>query len=269
MKKKILFGGLIFVFISCNSEKAENITTTATTADSLPAKEKQLKEDIKKYPDSMLLKESLIQYYDENADYDNAIKELNNAIAKDSMADRYFDKRAVIHLKDNDTTASIKDLEHAIRIKAEPIYVISLGTLYAQTRNPLALEIADELGASKARAEKEAFFIKGLYYSFTNEKLKAIAFFDKCLAISYTFMDAYIEKSIALYDLGKYEDALDVLDKALTVQNNYDEAYYYAGRCLEKLKRIEEAIISYQNAITIYPDYIEAKEALARLGVKS
>ena len=73
MKKTILYGGIIFLFISCNNEKAENTTPTASATDSLPAKEKQLKDDIKKYPDSMLIKESLIQYYEDNADYDKAL----------------------------------------------------------------------------------------------------------------------------------------------------------------------------------------------------
>lgn len=269
MKKVIFYFGFMLLFISCNNEKAENNVAVTAAADSLPAKEKQLKDDIKKYPDSMLLKETLIQYYDDNADYDNALKELNNAIAKDSNSDRLLDKRAEIHFKDGDSLAAIKDFEKAIKIKAEPGYVISLGTLYAQTRNPLALQLADELQASNAKADKEAFFIKGIYYSFTNEKQKAIELFDKCLAVSYTFMAAYIEKSIALYDLAKYTEALDVLDKALTLQNTFDEAYYYSGKCLEKLGRTKEAIESYQNAVLLDPDYIEAKEALARLGVKS
>ena len=78
-------------------------------------------------------------------------------------------------------------------------------------------------------------------------------------------MDGYREKAIALYDLGKYAEALAVLDKAITLQNNFDEGYYYSGKCLEKLNRIPEAIQSYQNALVYDPDYVEAKEALNKL----
>lgn len=82
-------------------------------------------------------------------------------------------------------------------------------------------------------------------------------------------MYAYREKCIALYDLGKYKDALQVITKAITLQNGYEEGYYYEGRCLEKLNRKADAIESYQTALMYAPDYIEAKEALAKLGVKN
>ncbi|MFT3911031.1 MAG: tetratricopeptide repeat protein [Ferruginibacter sp.] len=257
---------LIFCLQACNNEKAEE---TKTTTDTLPSAEQQLKDAISKHPDSLLLKENLIQYYAENGNYSAALKTVGDALLKDSMNAPLWDIQANLHFENADTLDAINDFEHAIKISAQPEYVIALGTLYGQTKNPLALQTADALLTSNAKAEKEAYFIKGLYYSFSNNKIKAIDFFDKCLSISYTFMDAYIEKSIALYDLGKYSEALTVLDKALTLQNNFDEGYYYSGKCLEKLNRIPEAIQSYQNALRVKPDYVEAKDALGRLGIKS
>ena len=112
---------------------------------------------------------------------------------------------------------------------------------------------------------KDANYISGLYYTYKNEKEKAIVYFDKCLNLQFSFMDAYREKAIALYDLGKYDSSLAVLDKALTLQNSFEEGYYYSGRCLEKLNRKEEAIQSYRNALVYDPEYTEAKDALNRL----
>jgi tetratricopeptide (TPR) repeat protein len=147
--------------------------------------------------------------------------------------------------------------------------MISLGTLYAQTKNNKALSISDTLlRYHKPDAEKEALFIKGLYYTYMNEKLKSISFFDQCIAISFTFMDAYREKAIALYDMGKYKEALNVLDKAITLQNRFEEGYYYRGMCLEKLQQVPEAVESYQMALQYDPEYTEARDALARLGFK-
>ena len=129
--------------------------------------------------------------------------------------------------------------------------------------------IADALSKTKLpETEKEAFFIKGLYYNFTGNKINAIVFLDKCLNIDNRHMFAYREKGIALYDMGKYEDAITVLDKAVTLQNNFDEGYYWLGRCLEKLNRRNDAIEEYKTALLYSPDYVEAKEALASLGVK-
>ena len=79
------------------------------------------------------------------------------------------------------------------------------------------------------------------------------------------YMFAYREKGIALYDLGKYEEALAVLNKAVTLQNNFDEGYYWLGRCFEKLNKPKEAFEAYKMALLYSPDYMEAKETLAKL----
>ncbi len=250
---------------ACNNEGREEKTTPVAET---PSEEKKLKDAIAAYPDSLRLRENLVAYFRNNGNYFNAIKEVNNALEKDSMNPQLWDMKATLHFEDGDTLSSIRSFEQAIELFPDPAYVISLGSLYAQTKDKRALEMADALlVANKAKAEKEALFIKGLYYNYAGDKSKAITFFDKCLALNYTFMDAYREKAIALYDLGKYMDALMVLDKAITLQNNFDEAYYYSGKCLEKLNRKAEAIQAYQNALTIDPNYFEAKDALAKLGV--
>jgi tetratricopeptide (TPR) repeat protein len=141
-----------------------------------------------------------------------------------------------------------------------------LGSLYAQTRNTRALAMADILIQNKIEnIEKEAFFIKGLYHNFGGNKNKAIAFFDQCLNLDPGYMLAYREKAIALYDQGKYNDAVTVLDKAVTLRNSFDEGYYWLGRCLEKLNKPGDAVEEYKTALRYAPDYIEAKEALERL----
>lgn len=231
--------------------------------------EDQLKEQVAKFPDSLLLKENLIQYYRENGNYENALKEVNYAVQKDTGNIRLWDIKAILHFEDGDTLQSIRSFEKALSIYPLPEDMISLATLYAQTKNAKALSLADTLLIKfKPDATKQALFIKGLYYSFTEDKVKAIGFFDQCLALDFHNMDAYREKAIALYDLKKYEDALTVLNRAITLENNFDEGYYYKGRCLEKLNRKEEAIEAYQSALMYTPDYIEAKDALARLGIK-
>ena len=262
--RKVFFCFLVILF-ACNNNQEEHDQAGPKTAP--VTNEKKLRDAVLKYPDSLLLKENLIQYFRDSGDYTSAIKEVNNDLGKDSMNARLWNIKASLHFEDADTIDAIRSLEKAIGIFPDPQYIISLGKLYAQTRNPLAIELADALLATnKTKADKEAFYIKGLYHSFNNEEIKAIVYFDKCLALNYTFMDAYREKAIALYDLGKYTEAIAVLDKAITLQNNFDEGYYYSGKCLEKLNRIPEAIQAYQNALVYDPDYAEAKEALARLG---
>ncbi len=261
--KRTVFCILIFLS-ACNNNAGEDNKVDPVTPK--VNEEKRLKDAIARYPDSLLLKEELIEYYSDNDNYASAFNEIDAVLAKDSTNARFWNINAVLHFKKKDTLNAISSLEKAVLYFPDEHYIFSLGSTYAQVKKPRAIQMADALlGGYKGKADKEAFYIKGLYYSFTNEKQKAIGFFDKCLALNYTYMDAYREKAIALYDLGKYEEAFAVLDKAITLQNNFDEGYYYSGKCLEKLNRIPEAIQSYQNALVYDPDYGEAKEALRRL----
>ena len=254
---------IITFFTACNNSAGEK------EDDAIPAKEKQLKEQVLKYPDSLLLKETLIQYYRDNSNYELAITETQVALQKDSMNDRLWDINAILHFENADTLQAIRSFERAIDINPQPEYILSLGSLYAQTKNPLALALADALlQVPKANAEKEAIFIKGLYYSYTGNKNKAIIFFDQCLTIDFRDLLAYREKAICLYDLEKYTEALEVLEKALAVQKTFDEGYYWMGRCYQKLNKPTEAIASYQQALQIDPGYLEAKDALAKMGIK-
>ena len=256
---QITFTVLLFA-CSSKKEQAEKPNNVITT------KEDALKEATKKYPDSIILIQNLAAYYLDMQNYDAALSTINKALAKDSNNAELRDNESIVFAQKGDTANAIKSLEKAVDKLAAPQYIISLGALYAQSKNPQALAMADALlYANKAGAEKEAYFIKGLYHSYNNEKEKAIIFFDKCISINYTFMDAYLEKGIALYDLKKYSEAATVLQKAVMLQNNYDKGYYYLGRCFEKLNNKEDAIEAYKMALLYDPNYEEAQDALTRL----
>lgn len=256
---------LLILIIACNNQdhtKKDNKILVQSSA----AREKILQDSILKFPDSILIKEKLIQFYRDEPDYDKALAITNEVLKKDSLNDRLWDIKATLHFENDDTLNAISSFETALNLNPQPRYIILLGSLYAQTKKPKALDMADFLLKAKvADTEKEAYFIKGLYYNYTGEKLKAISFFDKCLNLDYNYMLAYREKGIAFYDMGKYNDAITVLDKAVTLQNKFDEGYYWLGRCLEKLNRPNEAIEEYKTALMYSPDYIEPKAALTRL----
>ena len=256
---------LLILIIACNNQDhtKKNEVQAVQSAASL---EKILKDSILNFPESVLLKEQLIQLYRDNADYDKAIATTNQAIQIDSFNARFWDIKATLLFENEDTLGAIQSFEIALRLNPSPRYLILLGSLYAQTKNARALAIADALLKTKLpETEKEAFFIKGLYFNYGGDKNKAIGFFNKCLQLDNRHMFAYREKGIALYDLGKYENAITVLDKAVTLQNNFDEGYYWLGRCLEKLNKPADAMEEYKTALLYAPDYTEAKEALERL----
>ncbi len=254
---------LIVSIFACNQASDKNINTIEAN------EEAHLLNAITSYPDSLLLKENLIQYYRDKGEYLKAIDKTTNALTTDSNNARLWDIHATLCFESDDTVSAIHSFEKAIAIFPNPSYLMSLGTIYAYSKNKKALDMADMLIENKnTNTQKEGLFIKGVYFTTINEKIKAINYFDQCLSIDYTFMFAYREKAIALYDQGKFNDALKVLDKAITLQNIFDEGYYWRGRCFEKLNKPTEAKEEYKTALLYSPDFIEAKEALIRLGGK-
>ena len=267
-KLTLVYVVLLITIISCNNED-QSKKNKETSAQLTLSREKILQDSIIEFPDSLIIKEKLIQYYSDEFDFDKAIAYTSRELLKDSLNDRLWDIKANLQYENEDTLSAIKSYETALQINPIPKYVILLGSLYAQTKNKKALEAADFLINSKiAKTETEAYFIKGLYYNYAGEKVKAISFFDKCLELDYNYMFAYREKGIALYDMGKYADAITVLDKAVTLQHNFDEGYYWRGRCLEKLNKPNDAIEEYKMALQLTPDYAQASDALTRLDVK-
>lgn len=269
MQKTILVSLVLLITImSCNNED-QSKEASKTTIQTSSAREKILKDSIAAFPQSVLLKEELIQLYRDSADYDKAIATVDQVLQTDSLNDRFWDIKGTLHFENEDTLHAINSFEKAFRLNPSPRYLVLLGSLYAETKNARALVIADALLKSRQpETEKEAYFIKGLYFNYAGDKANAIASLDKCLNLDSRHMLAYREKGIALYDQGKYEDAVTVLDKAVTLNNSFDEGYYWLGRCLEKLSKPADAIEEYKTALQYSPDYIEAREALTRLGVK-
>lgn len=259
---RLLFFSLVsaFLFTACNSDKT--VTPSTSDENSISA----LKIEIRKHPDSLMLKENLIEAYRNEGYYDSAISVANEEIKKDSGSAYLWNIKASLYFENSDTMNAINSLKNAINIYPLPEYLVALGTVYAEIKNPKSLNIADELlKANKVKSGKDAYFIKGLYYNYVNEPKKAIDVLDSCLNLDFTYMYAYREKAIALYSEKKYEEAIKVLKRAVTIQNNFDEGYYWMGKCYEKLNKKDEAKQSYQNALLYDKNFIEAREALNRI----
>ncbi|MBX2888251.1 MAG: hypothetical protein KF829_06325 [Ferruginibacter sp.] len=258
MKERIVYLSLV-LFFSCTQPAAHKQKEKAETP------EQSLRDSMAKYPDSLIFVEDLIQLYRDSNQYNKAISETEKQISRFPANDRLYDILATLYFENEDTTLAASTFEKAFALAPGTHYAISLGTMYAYTANPRALTLMDTLILVNPEMTSEADFIKGLYFSATANYQKAISLFDTCIHERLTFMEAYREKSWALFQLGKYQEALGVINTAITLQNNFEEGYFYKGKYLEKLNRPTEAAEAYQMALLYAPDYEEAQEALNRL----
>lgn len=260
LEKLLLFFLLIITF-SCNNQEEQPGKAIAPSNDL-----KSLQNAVARYPDSLQLNQELIQAYRNSNDYNSAISLTSSLIKKDSNNAFLWNIMATLNYENGDTAKTIRSLEKAISIYPLPEYYIALGTVYAEVQNKDALAISNMLIDNESRDNRDdAYFIKGLYYNYAHEPQKAIKVLDSCISINYTYMYAYREKAIALYDLKKYQAAIEVLTRAVTLQNNFDEGYYWMGKTYEKLNKTDSAIQSYQNALLYDKNFTEASDALDRL----
>jgi tetratricopeptide (TPR) repeat protein len=70
--------------------------------------------------------------------------------------------------------------------------------------------------------------------------------------------EAWNNRGVALFNLGKNEEAISSYDHALKIKPDNHETWNNRGVALGNLGRLEEAITSFDNALKIKPDYHEA-----------
>ncbi len=258
MKYLLILFGFSLAVAACNNEEAKQVPTAEAS------QEKQLKELVQKYPDSILIVENLVQYYRDNDEYEKSLTIVNDALKRDSSVFRLWHIKGVLHHENADTAGAIKALETSVRLSNNSNDILLLAKLYAETKNPVALQLAGLL-IKQGEFIKESILIKGLYYSGIREDEKALGLFDEAISTTYTFMEPYKEKALVLYRQEQYMEALRVLDKAVKIKSSYAEGYYYMGLCFEKLNRLDDAKESYETALIYDADYDEAKQALTKV----
>jgi tetratricopeptide (TPR) repeat protein len=226
-----------------------------------------LQAALKELPQSISLHLNLIQAYADQQKIDEALS------ICDQVLQQHPDEAGVLMIKSdlleqkNDTAGSIKALEQAYHLAPfNEDLCYNLAFKYAQSKNPKALILCDSLVRSDTINKKgEPYYFKGVYYSNTNDKTKALENFNKAIRYDYSFLDAYMDKGRILYEQKKYNDAAAVFQLALKVSATYADAYYWLGKCQEEMGNKEEARLNYQRAYGLDKSLTEAKEAADNL----
>jgi tetratricopeptide (TPR) repeat protein len=87
---------------------------------------------------------------------------------------------------------------------------------------------------------------------------EAIEYYDRALAIDPSNIKALNDKGLSLYYSGRYEEAIEYSDRALAIDPNNVIALITKGLCLHKLERYEEAMEYYDRALALDPNNISA-----------
>ncbi len=251
------------LLFACNGNSDKTNTVTSKTAELIV-----LEKQVAARPDSVGLRYQLMNELLKNNLYAEAIAQNDTLLNGDSANAVFWYRRGAIQLQQGDTGTAIASMQTAVQ--KEPMFMepmLDIASVYAARSDSNALATTNKIIriAPDPRIKSQAKFIQGLYYSNINDKAKALASFDECIKNDYTFLDAYVEKGLLLYDSKDYKAALAVFEQTIQVSNSFAEGYYNAGRCEEALGNKAEAKLYYQKALGLDKDFKAAKDALERL----
>jgi Flp pilus assembly protein TadD len=99
----------------------------------------------------------------------------------------------------------------------------------------------------------------GMLYLQLSQPDKADEFLQKALQIRPDAFDPMLNRSVALFRLGRFKDAESILRNAIAAKPEAAVAHYYLGRTLQKTGRDDEAEKAYLTSLKLSPG--EVKEA--------
>lgn len=223
--------------------------------------------DLGRYPDSAGLRMQLINSYDSLKMYKQAILQTDSLIKRDSLNNQLWFIKGRLQEDNKDTAAAIDSYTKAANIYPSAELQLHLANLFAETKNPKALLVCEnvlKLGMGR-ETDADCHFIAGIFYARTGAAKKALQLFDRAINDNYTLMEAYMEKGFIYYESKNYRDALKIFETAITVNNTYADAYYWRAKCHEALGNKSEAVLDYQRSLGLDKQLKEASEAINRL----
>ena len=118
--------------------------------------------------------------------------------------------------------------------------------------------IADAFEKVDRELSARAYFSVG-YLLIQQEKPEdAIAAYDEAVRLKRDFAEAYNNRGIAKYALGRHEDAITDYNQAIRLKPDPAKAYINRGNVKYALGRHEDAITDYNQAIRLKPDLAKA-----------
>ena len=87
---------------------------------------------------------------------------------------------------------------------------------------------------------------------------EAVASYDKAISIDPYYAEAFYNRANALKDLGRYAQAIGDYAAVIAMEPGHAQAFSNQGDALQSLRRFEEALVCYAKAISLKPDWAEA-----------
>lgn len=270
MSKKIIAIALAvisFTAIRCkNNDRTTRDKKEIVYSDAL----KERLELLKLHPDSSGLRLKIAMGLDSANDFPHALAQMDSLIKSDSANYGFIFTKGQIYQDAGDTAHAIQSYEKAMRVYPAPEGLLALANLYAEKKDPRALQLASQVRALHLGNQDNANcdFIIGVYYARIKDVPNALKFLNQSLGEDYQNMPVHIEKGLVYFDQKNYRQALETFRFASTVNHLYPDAYYYMGRSYEMMGQKDSAAMRFKQALNLDKSFIEAQQGLDRINGK-
>ncbi len=125
-----------------------------------------------------------------------------------------------------------------------------------------------KFATSRAQLTKAIdYYNRGVVKSSAGHKRKAIADYNRAIALDPRFVDAYINRGNAKAELGRLQSAIADYDLALTLDRQDAHAYYNRGSAKYKLDRQADAMVDFERAGQLDPQFtLQVVRSLLNIG---
>ncbi len=164
--------------------------------------------------------------------YGPAVTSLTEAIdLNPEMGEAYF-RRAICFVKMNEQGLAIRDLKDAEAL------------LFGDARPHLW---------------------EGISHAADGNYREAIRAYNTAISFSNRYVDPYLNRAHAYFQLGEYAGAIDSFNECIRLQPENPEYYYKRGICYQNLDEMDKAVQSYISAIQFNNQYAPAYDMLIPL----
>ena len=260
---------VIIVSFFCYCQSNNTIETENKTSVPIENKLSYLIEDVKSYPDSLKLYQTLIDTLANRKLFLDAANWADAALERDQQ------NSVAWLLVKGDLLRIAKDYDGAIEAYRQYLkffpndqqILLNLANTLAEKGDPRTLIVCKQIVEMYPTAETKinVAFIKGVFYNITGLYSAARNNLDTAIAGRYTFTEAWMERGFSFYDQKLYLDAEANYNQLVQIDASDAEAWYWLAKSQEALDKKVEATKNYERAYALDGTLKEAKDAIKRL----
>lgn len=162
----------------------------------------------------------------------------------------------------NEPPRPLTEINPAVPAHIEKAILTALAKKREDRYHDVASFVSDLLtprtSVSKSSKTKQEWVDDGNALFNAGRYMEALNAFDRAIRIDSTYADAYEGRGSVLYLMERYAEALASYEQAISLDPQFAQAYFGKGNVLYSLKRLEEALACQEQALEIEPTLTDA-----------